>query len=77
MTNEELLEGIATALLFSGGEQTKEQILEQAQAVIDHLAPMMKEVVVALGAVVPDSRKTANVLSSLPECWKGGVICQN
>ena len=96
MTNEKLLEGIARAIYLKryadiGGKweavETKEVWHEDAQAVIDHLAPMMQQIAEVLlinhtqnalcyGKEYTDTvlwSKTEAALSSLPDCWKGGV----
>lgn len=86
MTKEELIEGVARALApwanLSSPNRSEKVTREAAQAVIDYLSPMMREVVDDLTAIelydpMPNYQGSvaSKALASL-ECWreKGGEI---
>ena len=101
MTNDELLEGLARAIWVKEWnilgefadydfqpESVHEQYQDLAQAVIDYLTPMMREVLKAAQELIynaaPDGYRNAlcnqrsyyddlrKALASFPKCWKAG-----
>jgi hypothetical protein len=97
MTNEELLEGIARAIIIArdgkrdGERRLKDPVIKaayinDAKAVISHLAPMMQEVAGALEWYIQHDdvnegaegnefytdglNNARKALSSLPDCWR-------
>ncbi len=85
MTNEQLIKEIAKAIAEEYKKAGLHDIsfghypyLDVAQAVIDHLTPMLRKIGIALDEISDDDslqgRIALQAFESLPECWRGGTV---